>query len=63
MINKLTVKELKTMAAEANVQGRTKMTKDELLNALRTTRKFALILDYMEDYNISLEEATDMARH
>ena len=51
------------MAQDANVKGYTKMNKDELLNALYSNRKYGLILDYMEDYGVSLEVAEDMARN
>lgn len=61
MINKLTVKELKQMAKEANVKGFSKLKKDELISELQVTRKYGLILDYMEDYGVSLEVAKDMA--
>lgn len=59
----ITLNELKTMAQDANVKGYTKMNKDELLNALYSNRKYGLILDYMEDYGVSLEVAEDMARN
>lgn len=58
----ISLQELKAMAQDANVQGWDKLQKDELLNALYSNRKYAMILDYMEDYGISLEEAADMAR-
>lgn len=61
MINKLTVKQLKEMAKDANVKGRSTLGKSELISELQVSRKYGLILDYMEDYGVSLEEATDMA--
>lgn len=63
MINKLKVKELKAMAKEANVKGWRSLKKADLIKELQVTRKYGLILDYMEDYGISLEEAKDMARN
>lgn len=61
MINKLTVKQLKEMAKDANVKGWSKLGKAELISELYVSRKYGLILDYMEDYGVSLEEAKDMA--
>ena len=61
MLNKLTVKEMKAMAKDAKVKGYTKLKKNELLRELRVTKKYGLILDYMEDYGVSLEVAEDMA--
>ena len=61
MINKLTVKQLKEMAKDANVKGWSKLSKAELISELQVSRKYGLILDYMEDYGVSLEEAKDMA--
>lgn len=59
---RISIKELKEMAKDANVKGYTSMKKDELISKLQVTRKYGLILDYMQDYGISLEEAKDMAR-
>ena len=61
MINKLTVKELREMAKEANVKNWKSLKKDELISELYVSRKYGLILDYMEDYGVSLEIAKDMA--
>ena len=61
MINKLTVKELREMAKEANVKNWNSLKKDELISELYVSRKYGLILDYMEDYGVSLEIAKDMA--
>lgn len=57
----ITVKELRAMAKDANIKGFSKLKKDELMNALYSNRKYGLILDYMEDYGVSLEVAKDMA--
>lgn len=61
MINKLTLKELREMAKEANVKGFSKLNKADLISELWVTREYGLILDYMEDYGVSLEVAKDMA--
>ena len=61
MIKKLKVVQLKEMAKEANVKGYKSMKKAELIKELQVTRKYGTILDYMEDYNVSLEVAEDMA--
>ena len=52
---------MKAMAKDAKVKGYTKLKKNELLRELRVTKKYGLILDYMEDYGVSLEVAEDMA--
>ena len=49
------------MAKDANVKGWSKLGKSELISELYVSRKYGLILDYMEDYGVSLEEAKDMA--
>ena len=49
------------MAKDANVKGWSKLSKAELISELYVSRKYGLILDYMEDYGVSLEEAKDMA--
>ena len=61
MINKLKVKQLREMAKDANVKGFSKLKKADLISELWTTREYGLILDYMEDYGVSLEVAQDMA--
>ena len=59
----ITLKELKEMAKDAKVKGYSSMKKNELLKALYSIPKYGLILDYMEDYGVSLEVAEDMASH
>ena len=55
------LKELREMAKDANVKNWKSLSKDDLLNELYSNRHYGLILDYMEDYGVSLEEAKDMA--
>ena len=60
-MNTPTVKELKEMAKDANITNYKNLKKDELMNELYGDRHYGLILDYMQDYEVSLEVAKDMA--